>query len=151
MDIKGDFKEEMRNLLHDSFWDLEGTITKDRYGRWLKVEIKHSDQIVNDTIIKEEHTNTYIIKAEEQCEYTYVIIGSLKNNVYNVDCCDLEALTKFYCRWTSDKKLYPYDKVELVWALNDDAWFEFADSFEYYDDDDNPYIWWKRYMNGMEK
>lgn len=37
-----------------------------------------------------------------------------------------------------------FSENRLFWALNDDEWLDFAQTFEDYPDDDNPYLWRKK-------
>jgi len=59
-----------------------------------------------------------------------------------MDVKDLSALTEFYNGWRQINRAFSDNR--LFWALNDDEWLDFAQTFEDYPDDDNPYLWRKK-------
>ena len=68
-------------------------------------------------------------------------IGSLEE-CYRIDVSDLFALTEFYNGWREINSAFADNR--LFWALNDDEWLDFAQTFEDYPNDDNPYLWRKK-------
>lgn len=134
MKLIGEVKnEKVRDLFERVFG--EATITVGKGNSWIKVDIPHY------TADEKNYTKSYIIAIRRVYPYDTLTIGSLEE-CYRLDAKDLSALTEFYNGWRKINRAFSDNR--LFWALNDDEWLDFAQTFEDYPDDDNPYLWRKK-------